>query len=71
MRRLLVLAALSFAAVAGCARHDAPAGAALTERQRDSILAREPVPGAATVGRALDASDRAAGRAAAIDSLAH
>jgi hypothetical protein len=45
----------------------------LTERQRDSILATQPIPGASVVGSALKASDRAAGNAAAtqaaVDSL--
>jgi hypothetical protein len=41
----------------------------LTERQRDSILATEPIPGAPVVGSALKASDAEAARAAKMDSL--
>jgi hypothetical protein len=41
----------------------------LTERERDSILARSSLPGAAVVGRAMAVSDRSARRAAAMDSL--
>jgi len=45
----------------------------LTERQRDSILALQPLPGASVVGSALKATDRVAGQAAAtnaaVDSL--
>jgi hypothetical protein len=45
----------------------------LTERQRDSILATEPIPGASVVGSALKVSDKAAANAAsteaAVDSL--
>jgi len=41
----------------------------LTERQRDSVLARSALPGSGTVGRALEHSDRAARRSADIDSI--
>lgn len=56
---------------AGCA----PGGgktatrAPLTEHQRDSVLATEPIPGAPAVGAALKASERASERAAGMDSL--
>jgi hypothetical protein len=43
----------------------------LSEHQRDSVLARSAVPGAAAVGRAFDAAGKAAGHAASLDSLAH
>jgi hypothetical protein len=50
---------------AGCGKNSSQASRTpLTERQRDSILATEPIPGASVVGRALNASDRAAARAA-------
>jgi hypothetical protein len=68
MRRLLpflILAALS----ASCAKSQPDHTKDLTERQRDSILAKEPIPGASVVGRALQASDRAAADAARADSL--
>ena len=73
MKPLLVLALL-LACCAGCSRRSQPAARApLTERQRDSILARSSLPGAGVVGRALDVSDQAAGHAAgenaAADSL--
>lgn len=42
---------------------------ALTERQRDSVIARSSLPGAGVVGRALQVSDRSATRAADLDSL--
>ena len=45
----------------------------LTQRQRDSILALQPLPGASVVGSALKATDRVADQAAAtnaaVDSL--
>jgi hypothetical protein len=61
--------------VTGCGSHDHAARAPLTERQRDSVLAQSPLPGASVVGRALTVSDRASARAdkmdAAADSLFH
>ena len=57
---------LLLVAAAGCAPRSQPtARAPLTERQRDSILARSSLPGAPVVGRALEVSDRAADHAAA------
>lgn len=52
-----------------CAPSKAQQTKQLTERQRDSILATEPLPGASVVGSALKASDAAAARAAKMDSL--
>jgi hypothetical protein len=64
---LVALAALA----AGCAPkagQDQAAKAPLTEHQRDSILATEPIPGAPAVGAALAASAKEAKRAAEMDS---
>lgn len=60
--------------LAGCGRSNTEAkGPELTERQRDSILALQPIPGASVVGSALKTTDRVAGQAAAtnaaVDSL--
>ena len=52
-----------------CARTTSQQTKKLTERQRDSILATEPLPGARVVGSALKASDAEAARAAKMDSL--
>ena len=41
----------------------------LTRRQKDSIIATMPIPGAGGVGRALDAQDRTRARAQALDSI--
>ncbi len=41
----------------------------LTRRPKDSIISTLPIPGAGAVGRALQAADSAAARAAAHDSL--
>jgi hypothetical protein len=55
--------------VVGCSpRSGQTSRAPLTERQRDSVLAKSSLPGASVVGRALDVSDRAADRAAGADA---
>jgi hypothetical protein len=46
-----------------------PAGDSLTERQRDSILARSRIPGASAVGRAMGAADSTTARIRAADSI--
>ena len=73
MRPTLALIVLMIGCCAGCAPRSEPsARAPLTERQRDSVLARSALPGATVVGRALEVSDRAAehaAAAAAADSL--
>ena len=63
MKALLVLVLI--ACSAGCAERQHTARAPLTERQRDSILAKSSLPGAPVVGRALDVSDKSAAHAAA------
>jgi hypothetical protein len=71
--RWILVAALGLVA-AGCSSH-ADRGVTLTERQRDSIIARSPLPGASVVGRAMNVSDAQERRAdrmnAAMDSLTH
>jgi hypothetical protein len=66
---LAALAALVL--LAGCAKHETTAKAPLTEAQRDSILATEPIPGAPAVGGALKAAGKEAAHAAAVDSAVH
>jgi len=41
----------------------------LTERQRDSILARSRIPGASAVGRAMSAADSTSARVHAADTM--
>ncbi len=73
MRKALVVAA-ALLALAGCAKSESTEKKNLTERQRDSILAKEPIPGATGVGAAMKAGDNEAKRAAdmnaQVDSLA-
>ena len=62
---------LGLLALTSCARHasDSRPASRLTEAQRDTALARSSLPGAGTVGRALDLSGQGAGHAAQLDSL--
>jgi hypothetical protein len=72
--RWALLAAFAAATlVSGCANlvDSESARTALSTRQRDSTLAESALPGAATVGRALERSDDALVRSAALDSLTH
>jgi hypothetical protein len=67
--RTIVLAAAALLLV-GCGSTETRLTKRLTTRERDSILATQKViPGAATVGRALEVSDRSLDRAAQVDSL--
>lgn len=69
------LPALALLALCACGQGDRDGGSAtqqadtLTRRQRDSLIATMPVPGASGVGRALDAQDASRERAAALDSI--
>lgn len=56
--------------LSGCAKSADKPASTLTEAQRDSILATEPIPGAAAVGAAFGAAGKEAKHAAAMDSLA-
>ena len=57
--------------LARCGPHsgDTKPASRLTEAQRDTALARSSLPGASTVGRALDVAGRSAARSAQLDSL--
>ena len=66
IRRIGTIAAVALLA-AGC-ENRVESQADLTERQRDSILATQPLPGANVVGHALKATDRVADQAAATDA---
>lgn len=71
-RTFLLLTALAL--LTGCAGETAEDAAisadSITQRQRDSIVSESGLPGARGVRGALDASDAAADRAAAVDSAA-
>ena len=70
MCRTVVSLLAMFAAMtaAGCS-NQSRTRAQLTSHQRDSVIAESSLPGAATVKRALLESDRAAARAASMDTL--
>ena len=73
-RMLAVVALVGLAAplVTGCGRSEGNAESAadtLTQRQRDSIAATLPIPGARAIGKALDASDAAKARAERLDTM--
>ena len=69
-RRLIMIAGVLGFWACGRSGGDAASSAdTLTRRERDSIIATMPIPGAGGVGRALDASDRARERANALDSI--
>jgi hypothetical protein len=60
--------ALALLVAAGCAPKKTAGRTPLTEHQRDSVLAKEPIPGATGVGRALETSDAEARRAARMNA---
>ena len=64
-----LLPALFLLALA-CSTSNGTAGAGRTERERDSIIGHSKVPGAGAVQKALDVSDSAQHRQAALDSAA-
>ncbi|HEU4648330.1 MAG TPA: hypothetical protein VFS33_04675 [Gemmatimonadales bacterium] len=65
----LTLGVAACCLAAGC-KSSVTAGTGRTERERDSIIGQSKLPGAAVVGKALQASDSAAARRAAQDSAA-
>ena len=71
MRRFIA-AGIAFCAIAGCSKHSGTNDGrpAMSERQRDSTIARSRLPGGGVVGMAVSVRDSAAARAARADSLA-
>jgi hypothetical protein len=51
-------------------KSSAASGDSLTERQRDSMLAKSSIPGASGVGRAMRVADSTSARVRATDSVA-
>jgi hypothetical protein len=69
-RGWIVAAAVMGVWACGQSAGDAASAAdTLTRREKDSIIATLPIPGAGGVGRALDAQDASRERAAALDSI--
>ena len=66
----LTLILCTIGLMVGCSEgEESASGADLTRDQKDSIVASLPVPGAAGVGRAMEARDRANARSAEHDSI--
>ena len=55
------LLAVGLVLAAGCTV-ESDGGRTLTERERDSTIATSPLPGAGTVGKAMEVADSAAAR---------
>lgn len=69
-RGLIVAVAVLGVGACGSSAGDAQSAAdTLTRRQKDSLIAEMPIPGASVVGRALDAADRASARAVEHDTI--
>ena len=71
MSRTLFLA-LCISLMAGCSGSSDSAQSAadtLTRRQKDSLIAEMPIPGAKVVGKALDAADSIAARVERHDTI--
>lgn len=67
---LVLLTGLSLACGSGSAGREATVNRdTLTQRQRDSMLAKSRIPGAAGVGRAMTAADSASARVQASDTI--
>jgi hypothetical protein len=66
---LLLLTVVSGCSGSKSASQNATSGDTLTERQRDSVLAKSRIPGASGVGRAMSAADSTSARVRATDSV--
>ena len=67
---LVLLTGLSLACGGGSAGREATVNRdTLTQRQRDSMLAKSRIPGAAGVGRAMTAADSTSARVQASDTI--
>ena len=69
MAALAVVTVLSTGCVGSGDANATNAADTLTRRQKNEIISTLPIPGARGVGGALDASDQAAARARAYDSI--
>ena len=67
-RGLLIGGALLAVSLAGCAKEETDARANMTQREKDSLLARSPIPGAKAVGKSMTVADSATARMNRIDS---
>lgn len=63
---MTLVSVLLFAAA--CGGSEPAKGRELTRREKDSIIARSPIPGARAVGTSMTSADSAAARQARLDS---
>ena len=61
VRRILVLCAV--VGLIGCTQSDSTTTTTRTEREKDSLIARSPIPGAKAVGKSMNVADSASARA--------
>jgi hypothetical protein len=65
-RKLAVGCAIVVLGLAGCAKDDSSESttrSTMTERQKDSLIARSPIPGAKAVQKSMNVADSASARA--------
>jgi hypothetical protein len=67
-RGLVIGSAILSLALVACAKDDTQQTTTRTEREKDSLIARSPIPGAKAVGKAMSVADSAAARGARIDT---
>ena len=60
-RRILLLGAL--VGLMACTQSDSTTTTTRTEREKDSLIARSPIPGAKAVGKSMNVADSASARA--------
>ena len=68
--QLMIALVLLAACGSGQSRSSSAAGDSLTERQRDSMLAKSKIPGASGVGKAMRVADSTSAGIRAADSVA-
>ena len=61
-RKLVVAGALVLLASVGCAQQDSQTTTTRSEREKDSLIARSPIPGAKAVGKSMNVADSASAR---------
>ena len=61
-RRLVVGSALLLLGSVGCTQQDSQTTTTRSEREKDSLIARSPIPGAKAVGKSMNVADSASAR---------
>ena len=61
-RRLVVGSALLLFGLVGCAQQDSQTTTTRSEREKDSLIARSPIPGAKAVQKSMNVADSASAR---------